>query len=69
MSIVSYSGTQMAKAHHPPITSMRPPLEQMGHAVAELIERRLAQSHAVSVSVQLEGNLCEEETVAAWPRV
>ena len=68
MSIVSYGDTQMAKAHHPPMTSMRPPLEQMGHTVAELIERRLAQSHAVPVSVQLEGNLCEEETVDAWPR-
>ena len=68
MSIVSYGGTQMAKAHQPTITSMRLPWEQMGHVVAELIERRLAQSHAVPVSVQLEGTLCEGESVAAWPR-
>ncbi|HEY5706131.1 MAG TPA: LacI family DNA-binding transcriptional regulator [Terrimicrobiaceae bacterium] len=63
MSVISYGGTNEGRRQDPPITSLRLPLEQIGHTVPELVERRLAQPSAVPVTVLLEATLLEGGTV------
>ena len=65
ISIVSYGAMREGREHIPPVTSSEPPLEQIGRTVPELVERRLAQRHAVTISLQLEARLREGGTVAA----
>lgn len=64
ISVISYGGCDEIKAFSPSITSIEMPMETVGRVIPELIERRLADPHAVPISVQFETTLYEGESVA-----
>lgn len=64
MSVLSYGGSDEAKTFRPSITSIEMPMETIGRVVPELIERRLADSNAVPISVQFQTTLFKGASVA-----
>lgn len=64
MSVVSYGGTEEARAANPSITSVEMPMETIGKVIPELVERRLADPNAVPISVQFQTTLLEGTSVS-----
>ena len=54
MNLVSYGGSPDVQTSTPVISSVSMPMEIIGRVIPELIERRLADPQAVSVSMQFQ---------------
>jgi DNA-binding LacI/PurR family transcriptional regulator len=64
LSIVSYGASEEVTKAEPAITSVEMPMELVGRAVPELIERRLADPAAVPISLQFQTTLFQGSSVA-----
>jgi LacI family transcriptional regulator len=59
VSVVSYGADLAAQQHRPALTAVDFPMELIGRALPELIERRLADTDAAPLSLQFETVLRE----------
>jgi LacI family transcriptional regulator len=64
MSLVSYGGSPQVQAVSPAITSASMPMEIIGRVIPELIERRLADPDAISVSMQFQTSWQEGQSIS-----
>lgn len=67
MSVIGYGADTETCATPPLLTSVDEPHQAMGQAIPELIERRIADPHAIPVSIQLEPSLFAGGSVASPP--
>ncbi|HAI10628.1 MAG TPA: hypothetical protein DCM28_02920 [Phycisphaerales bacterium] len=64
MSLVTYGGADEARRMTPALTSVQMPMQTLGKLIPELVERKLADPQAASVSVQIEATLWQGASVA-----
>jgi len=65
LSLIMYGGAREARESSPPLTCVVLPHYNIGRAIPELIERRLADPDAIPVSLQFEATIEDGATVAA----
>lgn len=63
ISVVGYGGTLVVEGQIPEMASVVLPMEAIGRTVSELIRRRLADPQALPVSMQLETQLIDGQSI------
>lgn len=63
VAIASFSGTELATIVHPPLTTVEPPLHQMGRQAAELILEKIINPTAPCRSVTLNAEIKMRDSI------
>ena len=62
IAVAGYSGTELALVSHPNLTTVEPPLRQMGEAAAELLLNNIRNKEKSNSTIVLEGKILLRES-------
>lgn len=62
IAVAGYSGTELALVPHPHLTTVEPPLRQMGEAAAELLLNNIRNKEKSNSTIVLEGKILLRES-------